>query len=282
MEKEIETLHKQLISSNEFDSALKSGSDIKSEIAGTMKQRVKNNYDRFYDMMLLGHTDIQEICNKRKKNRTPEEIERLKKFVKDMKATYRLYKELTYVGEDEKVNDDGTTNTVPKKLSALVDKIALIVPILKYVDNHMLLNELSKRDIVISSTPLEDRYEAFQNEQLRSDIKDTLEESCGLQKDIEIAQRNIVDDIYPNMVPTELQYDKNSNPAGIKESDFKKMVDLKFKLLKSEKEDEESKDKSKGKVLEEAEKRTYDITRNETVRYGLMSMGLEDSGESGD
>lgn len=281
MEKEIETLHKQLIRSDEFDSALKSGSDVKSEIAGTMKQRVKNNYDRFYDMMLLGHTDIQEICNKRKKDRTQEEVERLKKFVKDMKAAYRLYKEFTFVNEDEKVNDDGTSNSIPKKLSTLVDKLALVVPLLEYVGKDTLRNELHKRGITIACTPLEDRYEAFQNEQLAADIKDALEESCGLQKEIEVAERSIAEEIYPNMVPTELQYDKNSNPAGIKESDFKKMVELKFKLLKSEKEDEQSKDKSKEKVLEEAEKRTYDITRNETVRYGLMSMGLDEE-ESND
>ena len=280
MKKEIETLHKQLIRSDEFDSALKSGSDVKSEIAGTMKQRVKNNYDRFYDMMLLGHTDIQEICNKRKKDRTQEEVERLKKFVKDMKAAYRLYKEFTFVNEDEKVNDDGTSNSIPKKLTTLVDKLALVVPLLEYVGKDALQNELHKRGITIACTPLEDRYEAFQNEQLAADIKDALEESCGLQKEIEVAERSIAEEIYPNMVPTELQYDKNSNPAGIKESDFKKMVELKFKLLKSEKEDEQSKDKSKEKVLEEAEKRTYDITRNETVRYGLMSMGLD--GEDSD
>jgi len=50
---ELENEHQKLIRSEEFDQALLKGSDIKSEISGTMKQRSKNNYERFYEMMLV-------------------------------------------------------------------------------------------------------------------------------------------------------------------------------------------------------------------------------------
>lgn len=272
---ELENEHQKLIRSEEFDQALLKGSDIKSEISGTMKQRRKNNYDRFYEMMLFCNPEIQSICDKKKKDRTEDETNMLKKFIKETKAQYRLAKDMMFLSEDDSLNDDGTTNTVPKKLMQLVEKISLVHALLKYVGYDVLDKELLKRGIMVSSESFESKSEAFENEQIRKDMADTLFESCKIQGEIESAERSISDDVFTNMVPVDLQFDKNTNPGGIRDSDFKKLVGVKFKLLKSEQSDVEAKEKASEKAFDEAEKKTFEIQRSKTVRAGLIAIGAD-------
>ena len=75
-----------------------------------------------------------------------------------------------------------------------------------------------------------------------------------------------------------MQFDKQTNPSGLRDSDFKKLVDVKYKLLKSEKSgDEESKEKASEKAMDEAEKKTFEIERSKTIRTGLIAMGAEEN-----
>jgi hypothetical protein len=277
---DMETEHQRLIVSEEFDKALTAGADIKSEIHGTMKQRVKNNYERFYDIMLVSRNDIQSICDKKKKDRTPEETETLKKFAKDVKRKYRLVKDMIFLSEDERQNDDGTTNTVPKKLAQLVEKISAVHAILRYIGYSMLDDELDRHGITVCSTPLETTSEVFENERIKEDVRDIFEESCKIHAEIDGAEREIRENVFTGMVPENLQFDKNTNPGGIRDSDFKKLVDVKYKMLKSESSgDEEAKEKASEKVMDEAEKKSFEIERNRTIRVGLLALGVE--GEQG-
>ena len=275
-----ETEQQRLICSDEFDKALSKGSDIKSEIHGAMKQRSRTNYERFYDIMLLCNPEIQSICDKRKKERTAEESERLKRFAKETKTQYRLVRDMMFLPEDEELNDDGTTNNVPKKLAQLVERISLVHALLNYIGFDLLDEELRKRGITVMSTPLEDKSDAFENEQLRNDVKDALEQSCRIQKDIEVAEREISESVFENMVPLRLQYDKDQNPGGLRNTDFKKLVDVKFRLVKSEKSgDNSEKEKASDKAFDEAKKKMFEIQRNETMRTGLIALGSEDGGD---
>ena len=274
----IENEHQKLILSDDFDKALTDGADIKSEIHGTMKQRIKNNYERFYDIMLVSRPDIQSICDKRKKDRTPDENETLKKFAKTVKKQYRFVKDMMFLSEDEKANDDGTTNIVPKKVVQLVERLSSVYAILKYIGNHTLEDELVKNGIAVSATPLEMQSEAFENVRIKEDMVEIFNESCKIWSEIDDAERRIKGDIFVNMVPENLQFDKQTNPSGLRDSDFKKLVDVKYKLLKSEKSgDEESKEKASEKAMDEAEKKTFEIERNKTIRTGLIALGAEES-----
>ena len=274
----IESEHQKLILSEDFDKALTDGADIKSEIHGTMKQRIKNNYERFYDIMLMSRTDIQSICDKRKKDRTPDENETLKKFAKTVKKQYRFVKDMMFLSEDEKTNDDGTTNLVPKKVVQLVEKLSSVYAILKYIGYYTLEDELVKNGMAVSAIPLEMQSEAFENDRIKEDMVEIFNESCKIWGEIDDAERRIKDDIFVNMVPENLQFDKQTNPSGLRDSDFKKLVDVKYKLLKSEKSgDDESKEKASEKAMDEAEKKTFEIERNKTIRTGLIALGAEES-----
>ena len=274
----IENEHQKLILSDDFDKALTDGADIKSEIHGTMKQRIKNNYERFYDIMLVSRPDIQSICDKRKKDRTPDENETLKKFAKTVKKQYRFVKDMMFLSEDEKTNDDGTTNLVPKKVVQLVERLSSVYAILKYIGSHTLEDELEKSGITVCATPLEVQSEAFENVRIKEDMVEIFNESCKIWGEIDDAERRIKDDIFVNMVPENLQFDKQTNPSGLRDSDFKKLVDVKYKLLTSEKSgDEESKEKASEKAMDEAEKKTFEIERNKTRRTGLIALGAEEN-----
>lgn len=270
------SIAEELILSEDFDRALEGGADIKSEINGTMKQRVKNNYDMFYDIMLLSRPDIQSICDKKKKDRTANETDELKNFIKLTKRQYRFVKDMMFLSEDERKNDDGTTNSVPKKVVQLVERLSATYAILKYIGCHTLDDELLKNKIGVSAVPLEMRSEVFENERIRESMKDIFDESCKIYGDIDNAERKIREDIFVNMVPGALQFDKDTNPSGIKDSDFKKLVNVKYKMLKSEKSgDEDAREKASEKVMDEAEKKTFEIERNKTIRVGLIALGAE-------
>lgn len=271
----------KLIRSEEFDHALTMGSDVKSEIHGTIRQKNKNNYDRFYEIMLTCNPKIQDICDKKKKDRTEDENETLKKFAKMTKTQYRLVSEMMFLSEDDRLNADGTTNDIPKKLLQLVEKIATVHAILEYIGYGILNRELAKRNVTVISTSLENRSESFDNEQIRENVKEIFEESCRIKSEVEGANREICENIFTNMVPSELQFDKEHNPSGIKDSDFKKMVDIKYNLVKSEKSDDaEAKEKANEKVFDEAEKRTFEIQRSMIVRSGLMALGAKETSET--
>lgn len=274
-----ESEHEKLILSEDFDRALEGGADIKSEIHGVMKQRAKSAYERFHELMLMSRDDIQAICDKRKKDRTPAEAEELKKFIKWTKMQYKCIKDMTFLSEEEKVDDNGVSNTVPKKVVQIADKIAAAVALLRYIGNPTLEDELSKRGVEVCVKNLEDISETFANENVRKDMISIFDDSNRIWTEIDDAERKIKEDIFVNMVPAHLQFDKQTNPSGLRDTDFKKLVEVKYRLLKSEQGDAEAKEKASEKAMDEAEKKTFEIERNKTIRTGLIALGAEEGEE---
>lgn len=266
-----ENIQKTLINSEVFDNALTSGSKIKDEIDVAIKTRNKNNYNIFFDILLHSRTDIQSILDKKKKNRTDEENDIYKKFVKETKTKYKLVKDMLFISEDDKLNADGTENTISKKLAKLVDTLSSVHALLKYIGCNTLDEELQKRGIRVISKSMEEQSEVFENELVKKDVNGVFEQTCLIQSDIEEAKRKITEDIFSSMVPSELQYDKNTNPTGLKGSDFDKLVSIKHSIIKAEKSDNDEKEKVNDKVTVEAEKKTFDIARNETILEFLSS-----------
>ena len=166
---------------------------------------------------------------------------------------------------------------MPKKVVQLAEKLSAVYAILKYIGIDTLEDELHKRGVTVSVTPLDMQSEVFENERVKEDMSDIFRESCAIWGEIDDAERRIKTEIFTNMVPERLQFDSQTNPSGIRDSDFKKLVDLKYKMLKSEKSgDEESKEKASEKAMDEAAKKTFDIERSKTIRTGLMAMGAEE------
>ena len=86
----------ELICSDDFDNALKSGSERCIEIEGTIKERDKANYATFYDIMLRGNPEMESISDKRKSTRTPQEEEAFNAFRKRVRSQYRMVRDFIW------------------------------------------------------------------------------------------------------------------------------------------------------------------------------------------
>ena len=277
-ENSIVDYQKKLICSDAFEKALASGSERNIEIDGTLKSRSKSNYETFFDIMLRSRTDIQSILDKKKKQRTAQENEALAAFKRTTSLQYKQLREIIFIDEDESLDEDGVTAPFSKKLVKLVDNIANVTKLLKYIGHSEFEGELAKRGISLSYTKLEDESECFENDAIRESVVSVFDSACNIQKDINTKKREITDEVFPLAVPTALQYDKDMNPSGIKPSDFNKLVQLQTKKIKAL--SEEAKDKFGRQATTEAENKHYDSIRNEVLREKYMALMDDDEGGS--
>lgn len=269
-EKRLETVCKELICSEDFENALSEGVSKYNEIDGSLKNRNKDNYALFYDIMLKSRTDVQSALDKKKRNRTAEENELVKKFTVDTKMRYKFVKDMIFLGEDEELDENGQPNRLPKKLVQLADRLGAVVATLAYIGHGELEEELAKRGISLSYKTLEETSEVFENEDVKANVKSVFDTVCGIQKDIDATKTEISEVIFENSVCQELRYDKDLNPSGIKPSDFAKLVSVKAKIEKAK--TDENREKAEETANATAEEKTFDITRSEILRAKYLEM----------
>ena len=265
---------KKLIRSEDFERALSSGSERNMEIDGTLKSSNRSNYDVFYDIMLRSRNDIQSILDKKKKDRTPAENELLAAFKKGTSAQYKQVKEMIFIDEDESLDEDGVSVEIPKKASQLVERLANVVSMLRYLGHSEFENELGRRGIKLSYSKLEDVSDVFSNDAIHSTLDDVFKSACSIQKQINDKKREIVETVFELEVPKMLQYDKDTNPSGIKPTDFNRLVQIQTKKIKAQ--SDEAKDKVDMQATNEAENKHCDSIRSEILREKYMSLMEEE------
>lgn len=250
----------ELICSDDFDNALKSGSERCIEIEGTIKERDKANYATFYDIMLRGNPEMESISDKRKSTRTPQEEEAFNAFRKRVRSQYRMVRDFIFVDEDESVDGDGVNSDVPKKLSKLVETIANVAQLLEYTGNDMLFTLLRERGVTLGVVPLEDAAPAFASDSVRDAVKDVFDTACEIQGERNGKRREITESVFDEEVPKELQYDKDVNPVGITRSDFAKLVSVQTRRAKAL--EAEAREKVDEKITDAAEEKRFEIERS--------------------
>jgi hypothetical protein len=264
---------KELIVDSDFDMALCTGAETKNHMQTVIKQRNKDNVDVLYDIFLRSRSDIQTILDTKAKNRTDADKAKLKEFKKSVHDKYKMVREMLLVDVDDELTDEGVTNKLPKKLVALVDKLANVVQLMKYIGHTELEDELVKRGIHLSYDNLENTSDVFSNENIHNDVCDVFERSVDIAKDMRNGDDTIKVTIFENNVPTELRYDKDINPVGIKPSDFSKLVSLKLKEIQSV--TEQGKAKLDNAVSKASAEKTYEMARAEIIRQKVMTMTPE-------
>jgi len=222
---------KELICGEEFEKALVQAANLKKEIETSCKSRNKDNYSRFYEMMLMSRKDIEEINGKRKRDRTDEDNAKLKEFKKTTSRTYRLVCDLI-VPEDLEEGEES-------KFQKMTAKIISVVRMLDFLGHHEIEDEFKKAGMEISFKKLAEE-DAFQNENVASNMKDVFEVGKKIREEIKDNTEAITEDVFQS-VPQDLQYEKSTNPTGIKSGDFSKLVDLKVKLMMANDDDQKEK-----------------------------------------
>lgn len=250
----------ELIKGDEFEKALIDAANVKIENLTSVKSRNKDNYSRFYELILMTRNDIQSILDKSKKHRTDDEINKVKIFKKETSQVYRQICQLIAPEELE----DGE----PSKVEKLVQKIAPIIKLMEYIGHTEIEKEFKKYGITLDYLKLSDSETAFENEDVENDIKDIFERGKSLREETEKNNEAIKSTIFMNSVPMELQFEKDSNPTGLKSSDFCKLVDLKTKILMAN--SDEQKEKLDEKANDMAGQCEFDNARNKLIQSKLL------------
>jgi len=266
MNNDIISSKKDLILSDDFEKAVESASNIRKSLLTSVKTRNRNNFDRFYDIMVTGNRHIQDILDKRAKDRTDTEKQELKDFKSGLKKSYKLVVDILSQGNDV---EEGEQTIVQK----MVEKISSVIFLLKYLGNDELANEFGKKGIIIGFDTLEEQNEVFENENIKKNIEEVFETGKKLKDEVDSGKQAITETIYSNSVPEELQYDKSSNPCGIKPTDFARLVDVKTKLIMAF--DDEAKDKAKDQANLLAEDKEFEIARNRIIQSKLEMYSID-------
>jgi len=273
MNNDIISSKKDLILSDDFEKAVESASGIRKSLLTSVKTRNRNNFDRFYDIMVTGNRHIQDILDKRAKDRTDTEKQELKDFKSGLKKSYKLVVDILSQGNDM---EEGEQTIVQK----MVEKTSSVIFLLKYLGNDELANEFGKKGITIGFDTLEEQNEVFENENIKKNIEEVFETGKKLKDEVDSGKQAITETIYSNSVPEELQYDKSSNPCGIKPTDFARLVEVKTKLIMAF--DEEAKDKVKDQANLLAEDKEFEIARNRIIQSKLEMYSIDkNSDETG-
>ena len=258
-----------LIRGDEFEKALLDAANVKKENLTSVKSRNKDNYSRFYEIVLATRRDIQSILDKKKKDRTDDETNKVKEFKKETSQSYR---QICTLLAPEMLEDGQLT-----KIQKLCQKIAPIVKLMEYIGNYEIENEFKKYGITFDYVKLSDSETAFENENIENDVKEIFERGKSLKEETEKNNEEIKTVIFESSVPQELQFNKSTNPSGIKSSDFCKLVDLKTKQLMAR--SEEAQEKVGEQINDMAGQVEFDNMRNKLIQSKLMDLQGSESQE---
>lgn len=262
MSQQKELTVKDLIKSEEFEDALLEGAEYKKEIVTTYKTKNKDVFKRFQEVMYECNPTIKELLAKRRKNRTDADNNALKEYKAYVSTLYRQTQDLISGNESD---DDQKT-----KAEKIISKIIPVINMLKYIDCNILEKEFEKHGVTLTLTSIETTVTGLNDQNKKTLIKDIFNEAKTIREKVISDNEYIEQSIFTDKVPQQLQYDKNDNNAGLKPSDFKKLVDIKAKLLIAD--TEEAKEKVEEKIEHIATEKQFEAARAELVRDSLENM----------
>lgn len=251
----------KIVLGEDFGKAIETAAELKKETLTLCKSRNRNNYDRFYDLMVASNREIQSILDTKSKDRTDSDKEKLKSFKRDVSATYKGVCDLI----SEEVLEDGEESKVQK----LVRKVAILVKMLDYIGFKDLESCFSDYGINLTYEKLE-ANDTFSDDRVREDVKGIFSTGKSIKEDVDSKNVEIKEGIYGNSVPPELRYDKESNPTGLKSSDFCKLVAMRTKYLMAQ--DDESKERADEKASDMAGDCEFSIERSRLMQVKLTEL----------
>lgn len=253
----------ELITGQDMDKALREAAEIKKTILTTYKDRDKTNFEQFYATALHANKEIGDILDKRKKNRTDEENERVKAFKRNTARAYKLVCE--YITPEE-VEDGKQT-----KIQKLVDKVALALDYLRYIGANELENEFSRRGITLATgIRLEDKSDVWADERVKKNIQEVFSAGRAIREQVKNDTKEFAEGIFETAVPPDLVYVKDTNPVGLKKSDWTKLVDAQTKLMMAA--DGEQRDKVETQINDLAADKQFDQERARLMQVKLAAM----------
>lgn len=253
----------ELIQSVDMDKALENAAEIKINILTSCKDRDKSNYEQFYETVLHSRQDIIDILDKKKKNRSEDEERMYKEFKKNTLRSYKMVCDLL-------VPDENSGENKPTKIQKIVDKISLVLDYLRYIGADELEKEFNKRGISLVAQKLEDKSEVWVNDLVKQNIKNIFTAGKKVREEVKDGITTITDNIYTLNIPQDLVYEKDSNPTGLKKSDWNKLVDIKTKMMMAKVDEQKDKAEDQANLL--AAEKQFEQARAKLMQTKLITM----------
>ena len=257
------TTKEDLLKSDEFDKAIAEGAECKKDMVTSDRIQNKQNFNRFYEVMLEANEEIKKILDTKKKLRSDSDNEAVENFKKTVRAMYAQVQALTV---DEHLEEGKKT-----RVEKIVEKIIPVIDILRYIGCNELENEFARRGMKLTTTmKLEDKYPELNNDDKRKVMKDIFDTATSIRQKVIDDNDYINNDLFTRKVPLGLQYDKSTNNVGFKTGDWRKLVDAKAKLIMAS--TEEAKEKVEEKIEHIATEKQFEAARAELVRDKMLSL----------
>lgn len=255
----------ELIMGEDFEKALISAAEVKNNNISICKSRNKDNYAQFYELMLASRVDIQSILDTKKSHRSDDDNNKIKEFKKSTSSSYKQVCDLLVPENLE----DGELSKIQK----MVQKITNVIKFLDYLGDNRIEEEFKKSGISLSYEHMSET-DIFGRDYIKEQMESMFNVGKNNKMDIDKHNEVIKTDIYESLVPIDLQYDKTSNPTGIKVSDFCKLVDLKAQMLQAQN-NSEDKEKIIDKATNMAGDYIFQNKRNEILNQKLSEIASE-------
>ena len=189
---------------------------IGTEIAEAMKDVAT----QYVTMKVKSDDEIKSIWQKRARDRTKEEKDELKAFVKSAKQEFKTLCSLLF-----------PANPMSNPLAALAAKVAMVVRMLRYVGIRDFDDVLAKNGMTVEATGLEEESPFWESDSSRELAKDIVSQAEAVhhRKANETAQ---IREVKYQELPEQC-IKTPQNPSGISVAQFAKMVRTKAVALTS-------------------------------------------------
>ena len=205
----------EALNSQELTDKINEALPLQVKIMSDYKQESKDLCDEFCLLMARSNPAIYSIYMKRKKNRTEEEQEDLKNFLKQTKRKFKTLMKLLHPKEGK------------DPIGAMIEKLVDITKFLDYLKKDDLNARFSAAGIHYDFEPLEKTNKYFADEKIKPLFDDLFNRGDDLYNGINETNNVIENDIYGSLEEN-LIYSP-ANPEGMTKSQFKKLLKTKAK-----------------------------------------------------
>ena len=138
------------------------------------------------------------------------------------------YKEIKAINKNiiECIVENDVMKDLPEmrtKLESLIIKLKWLLLIAEYIDVDFIESLMNKHGLKVQFDSLSKN--ANLNDDIRQVLKENIEESVNITKEINSKQNNEIEQIY-NTLSTSIKFDKESNPQGLKSNSFNNLIKL--------------------------------------------------------
>ncbi len=210
-----------VVNNEDFTDKINAAVPHKVRLDIDLKREIKEVQSMYVKQMIASDPSIQEILNKKRKDRDEDEQAKLGTFIKKASNEFNALKKIIYP-----VNDGDSARAA----KALVSKVVAVAKMLKYVGRGDIEDAFAEAGFQLAVPDIEDENQYFQQDNVKEIVKDIFNQAEDVQSKVKENIDIIKNDIYGSL-PESVRYDAKGNKKGIKASQFQKLVKQKAVIL---------------------------------------------------